>query len=150
MVKLQDKKAEKKVLLVSLVKTWLSKVIGTVLDPEVLHIIRPFVYVLLVSGMKNGRHSWFPIKVSLALDGLTILMVVLKLVGKQKLRTIERRDLTSRNWMSLLKYLLRDPIFETFTLRLLMKIFHTLRIPQALFGIVLSILNYYRYYIYIA
>ena len=52
--------------------------------------------------------------------------------------------------MSLLKYFLRDPIFENFTLKVLHKLFRFCRIPDAFFGIVLSILNYYRYYKYIA
>jgi hypothetical protein len=100
--------------------------------------------------MKHGKKSWVPIQVSLAMDLLIIFLVFLKLIGAQKLRTIERRDLTRRNIMSLVKYLIRDPIYETFTLRVLQRIFGFLRIPNALFGIVLSILNYYRYYTYIA
>ena len=84
------------------------------------------------------------------MDLLIIFLVFLKLIGAQKLRTIERRDLTKRNYLSLLKYLLRDPIFESFTLKVLQKMFKVLRIPDALFGLVLSVLNYYRYYIYIA
>lgn len=124
-------------------------VFGRILfNSDILHIIRPFVYIFLV--MKHGKKSWVPIQVSLAMDLLIIFLVFLKLIGAQKLRTIERRDLTRRNIMSLVKYLIRDPIYETFTLRVLQRIFGFLRIPNALFGIVLSILNYYRYYTYIA
>lgn len=49
-----------------------------------------------------------------------------------------------------LKYFLRDPIFESFTLRVIRSVFAFLRLPDALFGLVLSLLNYYRYYVYIA
>jgi hypothetical protein len=100
--------------------------------------------------MKHGKNSWVPIQVSLAMDAFIIFLVFMKLMGSQKLRSIERRDLTRRNVASLLKYLLRDPIYEKFTLRVLHKIFKLFRIPEALFGVLLSVLNYYRYYIYIA
>ena len=66
--------------------------------------------------MKHGKQSWRPIAWSFAIDVLTWFLVFLKLIGGQKLRTIERRDLRSRVRMSMLKYLLRDPIFETYTL----------------------------------
>ena len=100
--------------------------------------------------MKYGKKSWIPLQVSLSIDVMIIFLVFLKLIGAQKLRTIERRDLNRKNLMSLLKYLLRDPLFETFTLKVLRKMFEVMRIPKFLYGIVLSILNYYRYYIYIA
>ena len=125
--------------------SFLSRVL---FNSDILHIVRPFIYVFLV--MKYGKKSWTPIKVSFAMDVSIIFLVFLKLIGATKLRTIERRDLTWRNSMSLLKYLLRDPIFETFTLPLLQKIFKVLRLPDTLFGLLLSVLNYYRYYIYIA
>jgi len=130
------------------IKKVFYKFFGIVLNCDVLHIIRPLVYVCLV--MKHGRKSWIPIQVSFAMDLLIIFLVFLKLIGSEKLRTIERRDLTRRNYMSLLKYLIRDPIFDQFTLKVLQRIFAFFRIPQVLYGIVLSILNYYRYYTYIA
>lgn len=126
----------------------LKTIAGIAFNSDILHIIRPFVYIFLV--MKHGKKSWIPIQISLAMDLLIIFLVFLKLIGAQKLRTIERRDLTRRNIISLLKYLIRDPIYENFTLKVLQKIFGFLRIPNALFGILLSILNYYRYYTYIA
>lgn len=134
--------------ILSILKRFVSRVLGILFNSDILHIIRPFIYVFLV--MKHGKTSWVPIQISLALDLLIIFLVFLKLIGAQKLRTIERRDLTRRNIISLLKYFLRDPLFETFTLKVLHKIFSVLRIPEALFGILLSVLNYYRYYIYIA
>ena len=119
-----------------------------VLDSEILHIIRPFVYVFLI--MRHGKNSWVPFQVSLALDLLMVGLTFLKLMGRQKLRTIEKRDLNRRCWWSLVKYLIRDPVYESFTLPFIRKVFSMLRIPDALYGIVLSILNYYRYYTYIA
>ena len=118
------------------------------LDSEILHIIRPFVYVYLI--MKHGKKSWVPLQVSLAMDALTIFLVGFKLFGAEKLRNIERRDLVRRSIWSLVKYLIRDPIYESFTLKIIQRVFGILRIPESLYGIVLSILNYYRYYTYIA
>ena len=134
--------------LLNLLKDSLAGFLRILFNPDILHIIRPIVYIYLV--MKHGKKSWFPIQISLMMDLLIIFLVFLKLIGAQKLRTIERRDLTKRNYLSLLKYLLRDPIFEQFTLKVLQKVFKVMRIPDALFGLVLSVLNYYRYYIYIA
>ena len=129
-------------------KKMIKTITGIAFNSDILHIIRPFVYIFLV--MKHGKKSWVPIQISLAMDLLIIFLVFLKLIGAEKLRTIERRDLTRRNITSLLKYLIRDPIYENFTLKVLQKIFGFLRIPNALFGILLSVLNYYRYYTYIA
>ena len=119
-----------------------------VFNSDILHIIRPVIYLYLV--MKHGKKSWIPVKVSFAIDLVIIFLVFLKLIGSEKLRSIERRDLTRRNIYSLLKYLLRDPIYETFTLKVLQKLFSILRLPDTLFGLLMSILNYYRYYVYIA
>ena len=129
-------------------KDIIRKIVSLFTNSDVLNILRPMVYVFLV--MKHGKNSWVPIQVSLAMDAFIIFLVFMKLMGSQKLRSIERRDLTRRNVASLLKYLLRDPIYEKFTLRVLHKIFKLFRIPEALFGVLLSVLNYYRYYIYIA
>ena len=139
---------EKLKSLLFLVQRMLKRIVSLVFNSDILHILRPFVYVYLV--MKHGKKSWYPVQVSLAMDLLIIFLVFLKLIGAQKLRTIERRDLTRRNVVSLLKYFIRDPIFENFTLKVLQKVFSVLRIPDSLFGILLSILNYYRYYTYIA
>lgn len=130
------------------IKRLFAKVFGLVLDSEILHILRPFVYVFLV--MKHGKGSWVPFNVSLAMDVLIIFLVFLKLIGMQKLRTIEKRDLSRRSMWSLLKYLIRDPVYENFTLPFIRRLFAICRLPEALYGIVLSILNYYRYYTYIA
>ena len=74
--------------LINLIKTFISKV---VCNSDVLHIVRPFVYLLLIA--KHGKKSWYPMLVSLAMDCVITFLVFLKLIGTQKLRSIERRDL---------------------------------------------------------
>ena len=105
----------------ALLKRLIGKILGIVFNSDVLHIIRPLVYVCLV--MKHGKKSWEPIKVSFAIDLLIILLVMLRLLGSEKLRHIERRDLTWRNIMALAKYLVRDPIFENYTLPAIHRVF---------------------------
>jgi len=100
-----------------MLKNIFKNIFKTIFNSEVLHIIRPFVYLYLI--MKHGKKSWIPIQVSLAIDLLIIFLVFLKLIGAEKLRSIERRDLTRRNIMSLLKYLIKDPIYERFTLKVI-------------------------------
>jgi len=100
-----------------MLKAIFGKILRLIFNSDILHIIRPVIYVYLV--MKHGKKSWIPIKVSLAIDIVIIFLVFLKLIGSQKLRSIERRDLTRRNITSLLKYLLRDPIFESFTIKVI-------------------------------
>ena len=56
-----------------------KKIVNIVFNSDVLHILRPFVYVYLV--MKHGKKSWYPIQVSLAMDLLIIFLVFLKLIG---------------------------------------------------------------------
>lgn len=84
------------------------------------------------------------------IDLYVIVLVFGKLMGGEKLRTIEKRDLFKRCLVSLVKYLIRDPIYDQFTLPLIRKIFTIFRLPETLYGIVLSILNYWKYYTFIA
>lgn len=143
------KQTKNKVLQVLvMLKKLALKLFGIVFNSDVLHIVRPLVYVCLV--MRHGKRSWIPIQVSLAIDLFIICLVAIRLLGSEKLRHIERRDLAWRNYMALAKYLIRDPIFENYTLVAIQRVFRFLRIPNFLYGIVLSILNYYRYYTYIA
>jgi peroxin-16 len=60
-------------------KSIVKKVVGILFNSDILHIIRPFVYIFLV--MKHGKKSWVPIQVSLAMDLLIIFLVFLKLIG---------------------------------------------------------------------
>jgi hypothetical protein len=62
-----------------LLKAIIKKFFKIVFNSDILHIIRPVVYVYLV--MKHGKKSWVPIKVSLAMDLLIIFLVFLKLIG---------------------------------------------------------------------
>jgi len=69
---------------------------------------------------------------------------------KSKLRSVERKELERRIKETLLKYLIRDPIFEGFTKKILEKLFTALRISPRLLGLLYSLLSYFRYYTYIA
>ena len=82
--------------------------------------------------MKFGRKSMTPVKVSAVMDSIAITLSfsrVMKasmaqaeggskqkqLKGRKKLRAIEQKELIKRCWMSVLKYLVREPIFERYT-----------------------------------
>lgn len=49
-----------------------------------------------------------------------------------------------------LKYLLREPIFSQYTMPALKKVTGLLHLPQVLVDLISSVLDYYRYYSYIA
>lgn len=121
---------------------------------DVLYILRPFIYVYCV--MKLGKKSYTPIKVALVLDILSIVVSTIRLNRssntvdkKQRLRSVEKKEIMRRIWETLLKYLVRDPIFDTYTKVFLERIFVALRITKLL-PILMSIVNYFRYYSYIA
>lgn len=63
----------------TLLKFVLKKVFRIALDSDILHIVRPFIFVYLV--MKHGRKSWLPLQVSFTMDLLIILLLTLKLIG---------------------------------------------------------------------
>mmetsp|Transcript_27315 Transcript_27315/g.41537 ORF Transcript_27315/g.41537 Transcript_27315/m.41537 type:complete len:101 (+) Transcript_27315:850-1152(+) len=100
--------------------------------------------------MKDGKQAWRPIYVSLAFDILIGILTELKLYRSKKLRSIERRDLAGRLKSNFMKYLLRDPIFEKFTLPFLSKVFNYFWLTRIIFSLALNVINYYRYYTYIA
>ena len=100
--------------------------------------------------MKHGKKSWVPIYLTLALDTFIAFLTFLKLIGAQKLKTIERNDIRKKYILSLLKYFLRDPIFDTFTVRLIKRICQLFKIPVGLYEIIYNILSWWRYYSYIA
>jgi hypothetical protein len=70
--------------------------------------------------------------------------------GCYRLRSIEKRELHKRIRITLLKYLIRDPIFEQFTKKALEKVFGALKISPKLLGLLFSLLNYFKYYTYTA
>lgn len=86
---------------------------------DILYIARPVVYVYSV--MQYGRQSYTPIKISLVMDLITIYLLIQKLQrsgkkeGEQSLKSVERREIMRRIWEILIKYLIRDPIFDKFT-----------------------------------
>ena len=69
---------------------------------------------------------------------------------EDKLRSIEKKELVKRIWKIIIKYLIREPIFEDMTKPFLAKIFGMLRISPKILGLLVSVLNYFRYYAYIA
>jgi hypothetical protein len=131
-------------------------------------IIRPFVYVYSV--MKYGRRSYTPIKIAAVIDLISIFITMIRLIRasssyhksnrthgqvpkKEKtahLRSIEKKELMKRIWGALLRYLIRDPIFENYTKMIALKIFTTLRISPRIFELLISLVSYFRYYTYIA
>lgn len=120
--------------------------------------------------MKYDKKSYTPVKVAAVMDALSILVSFYRLskansslssksqgppsmVGSSpsfRLRSIEKRELHKRIRFMLLKYLIRDPIYEQFTKKILEKIFLTLKMPPKLLGLLFSLLNYFRYYTYTA
>ena len=131
-----------------LLKLFLSKIVNVVLNNDILYIFRPAIYIYLV--MKHGKKSWVPIYLTLALDTFIAFLTFLKLIGAQKLKTIERNDIKRKFMLSMLKYLLRDPIFEKFTVKIIRRLFKMMKIPMQLYEIVYNILSCWRYYSYIA
>ena len=63
---------------------------------------------------------------------------------------VEKNEIKKRIQNSLLKYLVRDPIFTQYFRSYLERICAMVRIPQAIVQYVLAYINYYRFYSYIA
>ena len=68
----------------------------------------------------------------------------------KKLKNLERRYMVRRVWLAVLKYAMRDPLFERYTKPYIEKVFQILRVNPTIRAIILSIMNYFRYYTYIA
>ena len=120
---------------------------------DILAIIRPFVYTYAV--LKCGRRSYQPLKIALALDSVMLLTTMARLVRDEKkhgkkLKNLERRYMVRRVWLAVLKYAMRDPLFERYTKPYIEKVFQILRVNPTIRAIILSIMNYFRYYTYIA
>ena len=133
---------------IQILRIMISKIINAVLNNDILYIFRPAIYIYLV--MKHGKKSWVPIYLTLALDSFIAFLTFLKLIGAQKLKTIERNDMKRKFMLGLVKYFLRDPIFEKFTVKIIRRLFKFMKIPMALYDIVYNILSCWRYYSYIA
>ena len=121
---------------------------------DLLHILRPFVYVFSV--LKHGQQSYKPIKISFMMDLVASLVSLLRLVKASqnvkgsRLRESEKREIMRRIWSNMVKYLVRDPIFENFTKAILVKVFSTLRVSPKLYNIFFALIAYFRYYTYIS
>ncbi|PHT30094.1 hypothetical protein CQW23_30295 [Capsicum baccatum] len=94
---------------------------GFFVTGEVLFIIRPLVYVLLMR--KYGTRSWFPWCVSLAVDliGNSIVSVALMCQHSGKNQQLQycdsEKDELKRRRMLWALYLMRDPLFTKYTRR---------------------------------
>lgn len=92
---------------------------GLFLMGEVMFIVRPLVYVLLIR--KYGTQSWFPWLTSLAIDlianGVLSYVTALRTIKKDPLFDLsnqERDELRRRKLMRALD-LMRDPFFMKYT-----------------------------------
>lgn len=66
------------------------------------------------------------------------------------LRNIEVAEITRRCYMTLLKYLVRDPIFSVYTKPFIVAALRKVRIPSTVIAYLFAYINYYRYYTYIS
>lgn len=74
---------------------------------EILHAVRPVIYVLCL--MKWQKRSWSPWLISLLIDLLSRV-----LVGNMSMRTKAEKDEISRRTHNWLNYLFRSPFFDQF------------------------------------
>eukprot|EP00347_Sterkiella_histriomuscorum_P018838 403343978 len=151
--------------------SWLKRLLSTIYNKlgryhldDVLFILRPFIYVYSV--YQYGRKSYTPIKICAIIDALAIMVSLhrlsksqppsqsqngsQKIERKDKLRSIEKQQLLKRIRETLIKYLIRDPIFENYTKVVLERLFSALRISPKILQLLLSLIGYFRYYTYIA
>lgn len=63
---------------------------------------------------------------------------------------VEKNEIANRIRQSLLKYLVREPIFTRIVQPSLEKVCSKLWIPNAFVGYFISYVNYYRYYSFIS
>ena len=110
---------------------------------EILLILRPVLY--MYSLLKLGKDSYTPYFISLIIDGLGIFM------GYQTMENwrteTEKAELSGRI-RGLLKYILKEPIYSKWTVRIVYLLLHKL-INDSKIGYVLGILSYFKYYWYI-
>ena len=66
------------------------------------------------------------------------------------LRNIEVGEITRRCYTTLLKYLVRDPIFSVYTKPIVVAILRKVRVPQTVIAYLFAYVNYYRYFTYIS
>ena len=66
------------------------------------------------------------------------------------LRNIEVQEITRRCYLTLLKYLVRDPVFSVYTKPFIERVLRRVRIPHTAIALLFAFINYYRYYTYIS
>ncbi|KAJ3413688.1 Peroxisomal membrane protein pex16 [Chytridiales sp. JEL 0842] len=84
-----------------------SKLSGVALVGEVIHLVRPLVYVMMLH--KYGKKSWTPWAASLSLDIVGIL-ASMKAASTQLEKEESERRLSDMSY-----YLLREPFYSMFT-----------------------------------
>jgi len=115
--------------------------VASLLAGEILHLIRPLVYLL--AALRFGRNSWKPFLMSLGVD-------LLSRRASGSGRTAEEKQEASKRLWALLLYLLRPP----FCNKVLIRVLHAIcgkvmpclpQIPNAIVGILESYSNSYFY-----
>jgi len=115
---------------------------------DLLNIVRPFLYVFVVN--KWGRKSYFPIKVALLVDLAAAVITFVRLNKGDRLKKVEREQMKKRVLYAFLKFLLRDPIFGEYTQPFISAFLTKIGFSTNILAFILSIINYSRYYTYIA
>lgn len=115
---------------------------------DLLFFVRPCIYVFAV--MTHGRKSFAPIKIALILDLIAVLCAMKRLSTDDKLKKNEKDLIQSRIMRELFKYIVRDPIYASYTAPILRTVLTKLRFPNGGIDFLLSIIEYSRYYATIA
>ena len=130
------KKTTKTILdYLNFLKIFLKKKVNII---EILYIIRPFIYLSLMVGLK--KNSFIPLLVNLIFD-----VIILKTTRKDE--QFDQQKAYSAEYMHRLGrlsvYFLREPIFSTITKPFIRKLMEMLRIPDFISNLVMLLLAYY-------
>ena len=122
----------------------LTKVFQRIRLFDLLHITRPLAYVYLI--YKLGRESKVPFLVSFVIELLSLVLISIK--PKQRKERPQEKEERHARFYQLMKNLLREPVFTLLTLRVLEG--KASSYMPRLFSLIKGILNYFRYYAFIA
>jgi hypothetical protein len=109
------------------------------------------MWLLIKFGVKSYKPIWISLLFDLA--QLVIGLIRLKRSNLQQglqLQLVEKNEIASRIRSSLLKYLVREPIFSRVVKPGLENVCGKLWIPSAFVSYFIAYINYYRYYSFIA
>ena len=110
---------------------------------EIILILRPFLYMYAL--LKYGNKSYKSFLLSLAIEVFGIFIGTMKM---SNCRTDTEREELAGRWRGLLKYLLKEPFYSQYTVRIVYTLLCRI-INDRKIGFVLSILTYFKYYSYI-